>query len=531
MTDVALSRQRMNFWGAALTLSLATLLTRTATFVTQTVIAHQFGTSADADAYFAAEHILLLLGDFIVIGFGIAFIPLWMEYQVRCGAREAHAFANAFISLVTGATVVVAIVIALAAPVLIRLVAPGFSGQAAKVAAQLLATMALAVVFLGLTAGCTGLLEAHRHFVWPEISRTAYRVVILLAAIALSGRLGVMALAWGSVVGSLVRLMVQWPHALKLRVMHFTLCVDHEGVRRAGKRMLPIFVAHAGMRVTMLLGNAVASGLPEGAVSGLAYAGRVMLLPVALLALPLRTTIFPTLAHHVAKEQLEVMSGAAIKSLRMLSFVTVPVCAGLILLRVPVIRLLFQRGAFDSAATQMTASVLGWYAVGLPAIGGMLIVNSIYFSLGDPITLVKLNLINWVTGLGLSVVLVEPLAANGIALGLSLSTVMTYGLAILTLRRRLPAFQIRSLGQVVVKALLAGSVMVGLLLGLWALVSKVFYVLDMSPMAYSLIALLGGLAVGASTYGLAAVALRMEEALALVRVVAQWSRLGRRSDR
>ncbi len=525
MTEVTLSRKRMSFWGATLTLSLTILLTRATTFVTQTVIAHRFGASAHADAYFAAEYLLLLLGDFLVIGFGAAFIPLWTEFQVQRGEREAQAFTDAFISLATGATVVLAVVIALAAPILVRLVAPGFSETAAETAAQLLATMAPAVAFLGLTAGCTGLLEAHRRFVLPEISRVTYRLVILVAAIALSGRLGVMALALGTVVGSLVRLMVQLTSALRMGAIHLTHQIDHEGVRRAGKRILPIFMAYVGMKGTMLLGSVVASGLSAGAVSGLAYAVKVMLLPVGLLALPLRTTIFPTLSQHVAEDQQEVMGETAMRGLRLLSFATIPVCAGFVLLRVPLIQLLFQRGAFDSAATQTTASALGWLALGLPASGGMLIVNSIYFSLGDPITLVKFNLINWVASLGLSLALVGRLGLSGIALSISLSTIMTYALAILTLKHRLPALKIRPLGETVLKASVAAGWMAGLLLGLWALLVGAFHTLDAAPAMGSLIAVLGGGVVGGSAYGLAAVALRMEEALALVQVVSQWVRL------
>ncbi len=155
----------------------------------------------------------------------------------------------------------------------------------------------------------------------------------------------------------------------------------------------------------------------------------------------------------------------------------------------------------------------------------MLIVNSIYFSLGDPITLVKFNLINWVASLGLSLALVGRLGLSGIALSISLSTIMTYALAIVTLKHRLPALKIRPLGETVLKASVAAGWMAGLLLGLWALLVGAFHTLDAAPAMGSLIAVLGGGVVGGSAYGLAAVALRMEEALALVQVVSQWVRL------
>jgi putative peptidoglycan lipid II flippase len=515
----------MDFWSATLNLSLAILLTRVVGFATQVVIAHRFGASTHADAYFAAENVVFLLSDFVVVGFGAAFIPLWMEYQVRSGQREAQAFANSFISLATGATIVLALVIALAAPILIRLVAPGFSGLTAQMTTRLLVTMAPAVALLGLTAGCTGLLEAHRRFVLPELSRVAYRVVILIAALVLSSGLGVMALAWGTLAGALVRLMVQLPNALKVRTIRLTHRVGHPGVRRALKRALPIFIAFAGLRVSMLLGNAVASYLPEGAVSGLTFASRVMLLPVGLLALPLRTTIFPTLSHQVAADQLEVVGKTAMSGLRMLSFVTLPVCVGILLLRVPLIQLLFQRGAFDSAATQTTASVLGWLSLGLPAIGGMLVVNSVYFSLGEPNTLVRLNLLCWASTLALSLALVGRLGSGGIGLSISLAMSLTFVLAVTNLKRRLPALNIRSLGKTVLKALGAAGCMAGLLLGLWALLPSHFSDLKAATAMQLLIILLVSAVVGAGAYGLAALALRVEEAQVVVRALRQWSPL------
>jgi putative peptidoglycan lipid II flippase len=522
MTEAALTRQRMGFWGAAVTLSFAILVNRATTFLTQTVIAHRFGTSAFTDAYFAVEYVLLVVGEFVVIGFSAAFIPLWMEYKVRRGEHEAQKFANAAISLLTVTTIVLALVISWAAPVFVRVVAPGFSDEAASMAGQLLTVTAFAVVFLGLTAGCTAMLEANGRFIQPELSRVAYSVVILVAAIAFGGRFGLMALAWGTVIGSLVRLLVQLPNALKLGAIQLTWRFDHEGVRRLGRVLLPIFVAYAGMRVTLLLANFVASGLPEGAISGLGYAVRVMLLPVGLLALPLRTTIFPTLSHNVAENQLELMGETALRGMRVIIFTTVPVCVGLIVFRVPLIQLLFQRGAFDSAATQMTADILGWLALGLPAISGLMIVNSIFFSLGNPTALVKINVVNWVAMLVASLALVRWFGANGVALAVALSTTIAFFLAILTLKRRLPNLALRPLGQTMAKATVAAGLMVALLLALNVFLNGAFDPGESTSALLALFALSLGTLIGASAYALATWLLRMQEAHALVRVVSEW---------
>jgi putative peptidoglycan lipid II flippase len=524
VTEATLSRQNINIWRATLTLGLAIMLTRATNFVTQMVIAHRFGASVETDAYFVAENIIIVLNSFIVTGFVVAFIPLWMEYQVQRGEREAQDFSDAFISLTTGATILLAVVIFLSADSVVQLVAPGFGEQAAKIAAQLLRTMAPALAFIGFTGGCTGILHGNRRFLVPELSYMSYNLVILMAAIAFSGRLGVVALAWGTILGSIIRLIIQLPNALRLGTIHLTRRINHEGVRQAGKRILPIILAYAGIEITMLIANVVASGLPEGAISGLTYATRVMLIPIGLLALPLQTTIFPTLSQHVAKEQLTVMGETAIKGLCLLSFIMIPVSALLILLRVPTIQLLFERGAFDSTATHITASILGLYCLALPAISGLMLVNSIYCSLGEPFTSAKFNLFNWAAIFGLSLVLVQRFGPGGIALSVALTTTVTYIWALLTLKQRLPTFRLRSLGMSISKAIIATGLMTIVLLGLKALLTGAFSGFEVAPILLTIITLTIIVLVGVSVYWLVALTLKMDEVFVINRAVLNWIR-------
>ena len=513
---MTLAPPRASFWGAAVTLSLATMLSRLVTFITQTVIARQFGMSFEADAFFISENVLLLLGDFIVIDFGIAFIPLWMEYQTRRGDQEAREFASSLTWLATGATFILAVVIGVFSPWIVRLAAPGFEAQSIAIAARLLRLMTTAVAVLGLIAGCTGILEAHRHFTLPELARLAFRVIVLLFAIFLSGPIGVNALALGVVCGSFAQLLVQLPTVLKLRVYKAGRSLSHPGVVRFGKLILPIFIANAGVRMTLLLGSAVASGLPEGAVAGLSYAGRVMLLPVGLLALPLRTTIFPSLARHVAEERLELVGETAIKGLRMLAFITAPVCVGLILLNVPIIQLLFQHGEFGVEATRITARTLAWYALGLPAFSGLMIVNSIFFSLSSPSPVIRINLVNWAVSLGFSMLLVKVLGITGIALGISLSTILALILALNLLRRKFGVNEFLPLWNSLLKTLLAASVMSIAIIGFQHVIPQPDPYLGVTSLKDVLARLFLNGVIGLLIYLLAALILRMEEANLLV---------------
>jgi putative peptidoglycan lipid II flippase len=184
---------------------------------------------------------------------------------------------------------------------------------------------------------------------------------------------------------------------------------------------------------------------------------------------------------------------------------------------------MYQRGAFDSAATQTTASILGWYALSLPAISGLMIVNSIYCSLGKPSTLVSLYLFNWIATLGLGLVLVKSYGPSGIALSISLATTLVCILALWMLKRRLPTLRMRILGESVFKALAAAGTMAISLLGLKALAAGTF-ITGVIPAIQLLLTLLSVAMLGGMVYGSIALVLRMEEALDIVQAILHFAR-------
>lgn len=509
-------------WKATLFLGLAIMMTRVTNFFTQVVIAHQFGTGFEADAYFVVENIMLLLTDFIITGFSVAYIPIWMEYKVKKGELEAQRFDDAFVTTTAVATLFFAVIVFFAAPLLIRLAAPGFSDLTYQTAVNLLMTITPALAFLGLTAACTGILQANRRFVVPELSYMFYNLVVLLAAILFVAKFGLIGLTGGIIFGAFLRLLIQLLVARRVSPMRLSLQFKHEGVLIVLKRVFPIFFAYAGIQFTILAGNMVASVAAEGAVSRLIYASRVMLIPVGLLALPLQITIFPTLSHQVAQNQIKELGKTVIKGFCMLGFTTIPATAGLVLLRTPLVQLLYERGAFGPAATSATADMLGWYALGIPGIAGLMIVNSLYSSLGEPITLVLFNLINWVTTVGLSWVLIQKFGSTAIAFSISLSTIATCLFALWSSKRRLAELDMRFLGVSIYKSSVATGVMVIVLIGFQIFLTKGLITTSISISIQSLITILSVFFVGMVTYGVTAYSLKIVEMRTLVNNFSQW---------
>jgi putative peptidoglycan lipid II flippase len=297
--------------------------------------------------------------------------------------------------------------------------------------------------------------------------------------------------------------------------------MDSPGVRKGFRLILPVVISLAGVQVTFLLDNAVASLLPGGALAGLAYSIRVVMLPVGIVALPLRTTIFPTLSYQAANGQLQGMSVNVLAGIRYLLFIIIPISAVILILREPLIQLLFERGSFDSAATTMTASAMGFYALGVPAIAGLTLISNVYFSLGSSVALVKIFLFSWICNLILNLTLYSPLGHNGIALATSLSTTVTFILAVIGLKGRLPALDLWSLVGGLAKVSLATVGMIGAILGSSVLLSARLNDIMISSTREALIILLVGGMIGGIAYVVAALALRLDEMRALVGAISR----------
>lgn len=490
-------------------LALTGTLIRIVTLITQTIIAREFGLSTMSDAYFAVEKVPELLISFVAAGFSAAFIPMFAEYRASQGEDEAWRFASSFLLLSLIASSVLTLVTVLGAPVLVSVIAPGFQGAAREMAFKLLRIMALSIMFLGLNAGLVGLLQSYGDFLVPECGRIAYNCVLLGAAWTLTMGRGVSVLAWGIVVAAIIWLLVQVVGVVRRRALKLVWVADHPGTRRAVRQLLPFVIAISGVEITFLLDRVVASGLSEGSITALNYASRIVLLPVGLIAIPLRTAFYPALSKLAAQNQLRELAGTTLSGLRMLLFVVIPAAVGLAALRVPVIRLLFERGAFDSLATQHTGEALVLYALGVPAVSAIFFLTSVYLSLGEPLTVVRTQVIGWSVNLLLNLLLSRRWGHQGVAVATAISTNLTVVLLVFLLkRRRLPSFALRPLLLSLSKTLLV-SVFMGCLLlflpgGLSDLLAQ--HHLDLQLLHLAILILLGAL-----TYLAAATLLRADE--------------------
>jgi putative peptidoglycan lipid II flippase len=412
-------------------------LSRVLGLAREMIIGQQFGTSGELDAYLAAFRLPDILFQLVAGGaLGSAFIPTFSGYLARGDKRGAWRLASAVINLVLLLLSALALLAAASAPLLVaKVVAPGFDPAKRALTVQLMRLMLLSPVVFGVSGIVMGVLNSYQHFLLPALAPIVYNLSIIGAALFLSPSLGIHSLAMGVVMGSLLHLAIQVPGLVK-RGMGYTpiLNLGDPGVREVGRLMAPRVLGLAVVQLNFLVNTILASGLADGSLAALNFAWLLMLLPQGIFAQAMATAAFPTFSELAAKRQVAEMRSTLSATLRAILYLAIPASVGLFVLRYPIVRLLFQRGAFEESSTEAVVWALQFYTLGLFAHAIVEIVTRAFYALHDTLTPVLIGGGAMGVNVVLSLILIRPLAHGGLALANSTATILEMVGLLLVLR-------------------------------------------------------------------------------------------------
>lgn len=498
---------------AAGMLMFATLVSRLLGVVRERAVADVFGRSSATDAYTAAFGIpdlmyMLLVGG----GLSAAFIPVFSGYLAKDDEAEAWRVGSTFINSVTLALVVFLVLGLAFTPALAPLVAYEFRGEQRLLLIRLMRITFPAVFFTALSGLQMGVLNSYRHFTAPAIGPILYNVGIILGTYTLGPRLGVEGMAYGAVAGAFGSFLVQvpatWRRARKF--YRFRLEWDHPAFRRMLVLMGPAVIGLSIGQFNVILTQNLASGLSSGSMTALRLANRVMQFPLGVFAMGLSQAVFPTLTRQVALQQVDQLKQTVVRALRFVFFLTIPAAVGMMVLGEPIIRFLFQTGAFSARDTAATAAALAIYAVGMIGLGAIQILSRVFYSLQDTHTPVRVALVNLAVNFGLGVLFlhVTSWAHVGLAVSFSLAALFAAFTYLYRLHRRLGPVGYRSVAELVFQATLASLPMAA---AAWLGARLVTALLGTASMAARTLEVAAGVGAGVLGYAGAAYLLRMQE--------------------
>jgi len=496
---------------AAFVLSYLTGLAR------QVIVLNAFGTSAAMDAFNAANRVSETLFNLVAGGaLASAFIPTFTGLLSQDDRRAAWQLASAIANLILVISVLASLLAAVFAPQVVRIfLAPGFASDPLKEAltVDLLRLMLPSAVIFGLSGLLMGILNSHHVFFIPALAPSMYQAGMIIGVLLLSPRLGIYGLAWGVVIGAALHLALQLPALLRQRGQYFpTLGLRVPAVREVARLMGPRLLGVAVVQLNFWVNIWLASRQPEGSVTGVVVAFMLMLMPQAAIAQSIAIAALPTFSMQVARGRLDEMRASLAASLRGVLLLSLPASLGLILLRQPLIVLLYQRGEFTPHSTELVAWALLWYAAGLVGHSVVEILARAFYAMHDTRTPVLVG----VLAMSLNVAFSFAFSALFVRLGwmphggLALANTLATGLEMVGLlfimRRRLQGLDGRKILVATGQATLATLAMS---LGVWAWLSQT------SSQPVWLVAL-GGAALGAGIYGALGMALGIREARGLM---------------
>lgn len=448
-------RMRQGVVGATAIMMATFVVSRVLGWLRLSVIGASFGLSKELDAFWAANVIPESLFNLIVAGaITSAFIPVFTGYLAKERENEGWHVASSVINAMLLVLVVASAVLALAAPLFMPYLAAGFRDDPAQMAlaVNLTRIMLLSPIFMGLSSLMTGVLNSYRQFLSSAMAPVVYNLFVIAFTLFASPFVGIYALAYGVVAGALAMWLVQVPE-LTFRRTKYSLSLDlaHPGVREIAKLTAPRALAQgSAFFVIPAVNTALATTLVPGSLSGLNYAFALMLLPLGVFSMAISSAIFPSLSHFAALGQTVRLRASLAQAIRLILFLTLPSAIAMMVLRRPIVHLLFQYRDFDAAAREITAAAFLFYAIGLAGHALVQILTRAFYAAKDTRTPLVTTLFSIAANVVLAFILVgwivdgEPLGIQGLALANSIATLgeAFFLVALIQPRIRLPLLSV-----------------------------------------------------------------------------------------
>ena len=454
--------------------SFATALSRIAGLVREIVAAGYFGVKGPMSAFTIAFQVPNLVRSlFADAALQAAFVPVFTEQLERRNRHEAFRVASGLLFVISVSLGVLTGLFVLAAPVIMPLFAPGFDEQLTDLTINLAQLLFPIVLMLGLSGLVVGVLNSFDQFAVPALAPLAWNLAIIATLIVLvpqfEGDDRIYAYAIGVLIGTLVQLLLPLPW---LRRTGFRVARDFnwrdERVMRVLKLMFPVTIGLGLINFNLSVDSIFATLISEEAPAAIDKAFRIYMLPQGVFAVAIATVLFPTFSRLATRGDTEGLRNVQGSGTRQMLLLLVPCAALMMVLSEPITRIIYQRGEFDAAQTDLVSEALFFFALSLPFAGVNLILIRTFFSLQRPWTPTFIALANLGINAGLDAILYQPMGIGGIPLATAIVSLITTVALAIVLRGQLGGLDMVRTVDVGVRVLLAGGLLAAVAFGVRA---------------------------------------------------------------
>lgn len=500
---------------ATIGLMIVTMLSKILGFAREVVLGATYGASIYSDIYITAYNIPNVVFSVIATSLATTFIPLYYENYDIGGEEQASKFTNNIFTIVSILGVIIAMFVFIFAEPIVKLFAMGFEGEKLQITIEFTRIMIFGGVFLGLTGIIKSILQIKEDFIIPGLVGLPLNIVIIISMI-LSIKIDMMILPIGTLIGIASQFLFQIPFAYKRGYSYkWVLDVKDIFVKKMIHLVAPILIGVAVNQVNSIIDKTLASTLVEGSISSLNYANRLNQFVMAMFIMTIGTVVYPILSKLSNENNKEKFIKSIVQSINSVILLVIPISIGAIVLAEPIVKILFQRGEFDSRATYMTSIALIMYSIGMVAFGLRDILGKVFYSLQDTKTPMINGVMTIILNIILNIILVKYMGHAGLAFATSISAIICILLLFNSLKKKMGYFGQDKILKTMMKSLLASVVM--------GIITSMSYRLLISTLATEsigeVISLLWSILIGVIVYGVIIILFKVEELHPITNIV------------
>lgn len=497
-----------NLAKATIGLMIATLLSKILGFGRELVLASAYGASAYSDAYLIATNIPLVVFVGIASALSTTFIPMYYQVNNTKGEGESLKFTNNIFNLVLVLSILFSIIGYIFAEQLVKIFAIGFEGETLKIAVGFTRVVIWGVIFIAMKSIMTAFLNAKNNFQIPGLIGIPFNIIIIVSIILSVKYNNIYLIVWGTLIGMLSQFLFQIPFAYKNGYKYNTyINLKDEYIKKIIWLVGPVFIGVTVNQINTMVDRTLASTLVEGSISALNYANKLNQFIMALFIASISSVIYPRLSKLSSEKDNKRFTESIIRSTNSVILLIIPITVGAIVLSEPIVKILFQRGEFNSNATQMTSIALVFYSIGLIGIGLRDIIGKVFYSLQDTKTPMINGTISMIFNIILNLVFVNVMGHAGLALATSISSIICILLLFISLKRKVGYFGQDKIIRTTVK-----SVIAAILMGICTITAYNIVLNNLGAgFIYEAISLIISIIIGALIYFISTIILKIEE--------------------
>lgn len=451
--------------------SIAVMGSRVMGLVREMIFAKYFGAGFLFDAYQVGFRIPNTLRDLFAEGaLSAAFVKTFTDYQVKRSEEEAWRLASMVLNALAIVLSIITILGIIFSKQIVGLIANGFSPEKAALATTLTQIMFPFILLIALAAVAMGVLNTKGRFGIPASASTAFNIVSIIVGLAfafwLSGggwvkvgrnqvpdsaaQWAIIGMAIGTLIGGAAQFFIQVPSLFKVGFrFRLLLSFTDPGVRQVMRLMGPAIIGTSAVQINVLVNTFFVSG-NEAAVSWLSYAFRLMQFPIGVFGVAIGTAAIPTLSRLIAQNEIPNFRSTLSNSLNLVFLMTIPSACGLIFLGEPIIRLIYERGAFKTSDTTMTAWALAAYSIGLTGYAAIKVLSPAFYAMDDAKTPMRISLfsivvnaiasyffMSWFSHIGVTPEHPNGLGHIGVAIATSCVALVNFSMLMYVMKRRI----------------------------------------------------------------------------------------------